>query len=103
MQIIEKNMHFLKTCTVNVMGKMLTGELYCTGTGLVDCPNWVRQHSSGPGYSKLTMSSVNVSLKFQMLISEISLYFLLKKSEKLLQKLFSFSQRKISAYLVIKS
>ena len=40
---------------------------------------------SGPGCSKLTTSLVNVSLKFQMLISEICQYFLLKKCEKLLQ------------------
>ena len=39
---------------------------------------------SGPSCSKLTTSLVNVSLKFQMLISEIYQYFLLKKSEKLL-------------------
>ena len=39
---------------------------------------------SGPGCSKLTMSLVNVSLKFQTLISEICHYFLLKKCEKLL-------------------
>ena len=30
---------------------------------------------SGPGCSKLTTSLVNVSLKFQTLISEISQYF----------------------------
>ena len=40
---------------------------------------------SGPGCSKLTTSLVNVSLKFQTLISEICHYFLLKKCEKLLQ------------------
>ena len=34
--------------------------------------------SPGPGCSKLTMSLVNVSLKFQTLISEICHYFLLK-------------------------
>ena len=55
--------------------------------------------SSGPCCSKLTMSLVNVSLKFQMLISEIRHYFLLKK----LQKLLSFFQQKISVYLVINS
>ena len=32
----------------------------------------------GPGCSKLTTSLVNVSLKFQTLISEIRQYFLLK-------------------------
>ena len=40
----------------------------------VDCPD----QQSGPGCSKLTMSLVNVSLKFQTLISEIIQYFLLK-------------------------
>ena len=53
------------------------------------------------------MSLVNISLKFQTLISEISWYifFLLKKCEKLLQcKSFShFFQQKISVYLVIQS
>ena len=41
--------------------------------------------ASGPGCSKLTTSLVNVSLKFQTLISNICQYFLLKKCEKLLQ------------------
>ena len=41
-------------------------------------------YRTGPGCSKLTMSLVNVSLKFQMLISEICQHFLLKKCEKLL-------------------
>ena len=62
---------------------------------------------SGPDCSKLTTSLVNVSLKFQMLISQIHQYFLLKKCEKLLQcksvqKLFTFFQQKISVYLGIK-
>ena len=56
---------------------------------------------SWAGCSKLTTSLVNVSLKFQTLISEICQYFLLKKREKLL--LLSFFQQKISVYLVIKS
>ena len=61
---------------------------------------------TGPGCSKLTTSLVNVSLKFQMLISYICHYFLLKKREKLLQcKSFShfFLKQKISVYLVINS
>ena len=37
----------------------------------------------GSSCSKLTTSLVNISLKFQMLISEIWQYFLLKKCEKL--------------------
>ena len=52
----------------------------------------------GPGCSKLTMSLVNVLLKFETLVSEICQYFLLKKCEKLL----SFFQQKISVSLVIK-
>ena len=36
-------------------------------------------YPSGPGCSKLMTSLVNVSLKFQTLISEIRHYFLLKK------------------------
>ena len=40
---------------------------------------------TGPGCSELTMSLVNVSLKFQTLISDLCQYFLLKKCEKLLQ------------------
>ena len=59
---------------------------------------------SGPSCSKLTTSLVNVSLKFQTLISQIHQYFLLKKCEKLLQcKSFSHVfQQKNSVYLVIK-
>ena len=58
---------------------------------------------SRPG-SKLTMSLINVSLKFQMLISEICQYLLLKKYEKLSQcKSFShFFNKKLSVYLIIK-
>ena len=62
---------------------------------------------SGPSCSKLTMSLVNVSLKFQMLISEICKDFLLKnvrmKEAFAVQKLLSFFQQKVSVYLVIKS
>ena len=60
--------------------------------------------SPGPGCSKLMTSLVNISLKFQMLISEIHQYFLLKNCEKLLQcNSFShFFQKKMSVYLVIK-
>ena len=45
---------------------------------------WVSLYLSGPGCSKLMTSLVNVSLKFQTLISDIRQYFLLKKCEKLL-------------------
>ena len=67
--------------------------------------NMDKSKTSGPGCSKLTTSLVNVSLKFQMLISNISQYFLLKKCEKLLQcKSFShFFSTKISVCLVRKS
>ena len=46
----------------------------------------------GPGCSKLTTSLVNVSLKFQMLISQIHQYFLLKKMREAfaVQKLLLF-------------
>ena len=46
--------------------------------------NLIKVYVTGSGCSKLT-SLVNVSLKFQTLISEIGQYFLLKKCEKLLQ------------------
>ena len=54
----------------------------------------------GPSCSKLTTSLVNVSLKFQTLISGIRHYFLLKKCEKLLQcKSFShFFNKNISVF-----
>ena len=38
----------------------------------------VRKEIFGSGCAKLTMSLVNVMLKFQMLVSEIHQYFLLK-------------------------
>ena len=37
---------------------------------------------AGPGYSKLTRSLVNETLKFQTIISQICQYFLLKKNER---------------------
>ena len=61
------------------------------------------EYETGPGCSKLTTSLVNVSLKFQTLISQTCKYFLLKKCEKLLQcKSFSHFLKKLSVYLVIK-
>ena len=56
---------------------------------------------TGLSCSKLTTSLVNVSLKFQMLVSQICQYFLLKKFEKLLQcKSFShFSTKNITVFL----
>ena len=57
---------------------------------------------SGPDCSKLTTSLVNISLKFQTLISQISQYFLLKKKCVMLKASLIFSTKK-SVYLVIKS
>ena len=60
--------------------------------------------TSWPGCSKLTTSLVNVSLKFQTLISQVRQYFLLKKCVKLWHcKSFShFVNKKNSVYLVMK-
>ena len=57
-------------------------------------------YSSGPSCSKLTTSLVNETLKFQMLISQICQYFLLKKCKKLLQcKSFShFFNKNINVF-----
>ena len=64
------------------------------------------QYRTGPSCSKLRMSLVNVSFKFQTLISDLRQYFLLNKCEKLLQcKSFShFFNKNISvfAYKVVK-
>ena len=56
-------------------------------------------YTPGPGCSKLTMSLVNVSLKFQTLISNICQYFLLKKCEKLL--IFSTKNISVFGYKVV--
>ena len=53
---------------------------------------------SGPGCSKLTTSLVNETLKFQMLISQICQYFLLKKCEKLAKLLSFFSTKNFSVF-----
>ena len=62
--------------------------------------------SPGPGCSKLMMPLVNVSLKFQMLISEICQYFLLKTCEKLLHcktsHIFSTKIISVVGYKVVK-
>ena len=75
-------------------------EALINGTKLVSlCKSTI----TGSSCSKLT-SLVKVSLKFQMLISEMCQYFLLKKCVKLaVQKLLSFFQQNISVYLVIKT
>ena len=53
---------------------------------------------SGPACSKLTMSLVNVLLKFQMLKSEIRHYFLSKKCEKLAEASLIFSTKNFSVF-----
>ena len=56
-----------------------------------------------PGCSKLMTSLVNVSLKFQTLISDICQYFLLEKCEKLLHSLISSTKNiSVFGYKVIK-
>ena len=52
--------------------------------------------------SKLTTSLVNVSLKFQMLISQIHQYFLLKKCKKLASHIFSTKNISVFGYKVVK-
>ena len=66
----------------------------------VAAPESVCIHLAPCSCSKLMMLLVNVSLKFQTLISEICQYFLLKKCVKLLKcKSFShFSTKNISAF-----
>ena len=58
------------------------------------------------GCSKLTTSLVNVSLKFQTLISRICQYFLLKKCEKLCSAkaslIFSIKNFSLFGYKVVK-
>ena len=56
----------------------------------VDCINIKK---SRPGCSKLTTSLVNVSLKVQMLISQICQYFLLKIFEKTKASLIFFNKK----------
>ena len=60
---------------------------------------------TGPGCSKLTVLLFSVSLKFQMLISEICQYFLLEKNGRSFctgKTTLIFFQQKISVYLVLK-
>ena len=56
----------------------------------------------GPGCSKLTTSLVNVSLKFQMLISEICQYFLLKKCSAKASLIYSTKNFSVFGYKVVK-
>ena len=57
-------------------------------------------YKSGPSCSKLTTLLINVSLKFQIIISQIRQYFLLKKCEKLLHCKASpiFSTKNITVF-----
>ena len=56
---------------------------------------------SGPGCSKLTSLLVNVSLKFQTLLSQICQYFLLKKCAKA-SLIFSTKNISVIGYKVVK-
>ena len=46
---------------------------------VLHCTKNIKTYIPRPGYSKLTTSLVNVSLKFQMLISQICQYFFVEK------------------------
>ena len=72
-------------------------QLTKVGATKIDPVDFIPSHvlkTTGPGCSKLTTSLVNISLKFQTLISNICQYFLLKKCEKLL----SFFNKNISGF-----
>ena len=63
--------------------------------------------NSGPGCSKLKMSLINVSLKFQTLLSDICQYFLSKKCKKLLHckscsHVFNKKKFSVFGYKVVK-
>ena len=66
----------------------------------------VYAQTSGPGCSKLTVSLVNVSLKFQTLISNICQYFLLKNVRSFCSAkaslIFATKNNSVFAYKVIK-
>ena len=63
----------------------------------------VKVKMSGPGCSKLTMSLVNVSLKFQTLISQIHQFFFVeKKREKFASLIFSTKNISVFGYRVVK-
>ena len=60
--------------------------------------------TSGPGSSKLTMSLVNISLKFQSVISNIHQFFVEKSVRSFCSaKASLIFSTKISVYLIIKS
>ena len=54
----------------------------------------VYKYLTGASCSKLTISLVNDSLKFQMALLQIHYYFLLKKCENPLQRILTFYQQK---------
>ena len=85
--------HNPSVCEILMRGHKICYMKICGKLSLLFCYLFL----SGSGCSKLTTSLVNVSLNFQMSISEIHQYFLLKKCEKLLQcKSFShFFNKKI--------
>ena len=75
--------------------------------GCVAHTKYILAKSSGPGYSKLTISLVNVSLKFQTLRAEIRQYVLLKNVKILLHCkktfiIFSTKNTSVFGYIVIK-
>ena len=86
----------LKYCLKGPLNPKPTNQPTYNFTSLMQIGKEIYLCSSGPGCLKLTTSLVNVSLKFQKLISQIQQYFLLKNCEKLLQcKSFShFLNRK---------
>ena len=78
---------------------VLCGGYYINATTITECLHSckLKKKSSGLGCSKLTTSLVNVSLKFQTLISQICHYFLLKKC-KSAKAFLIFFNKKISVF-----
>ena len=74
--ILGRNFHFGdKKIIFSSIKKVKESQLNNSGTCKCTC----RIITSGPGCSKLMTSLINVSLKFQMLISQACQYFMLKK------------------------
>ena len=85
-KIVTRQQSIILTCySVAVQLSIVIPVLLSNSTGLsyMYDQSFV-SYNTGPGCSKLTTLLVNVSLKFQMLISQIHQYFLLKKCEMLL-------------------
>ena len=59
--------------------------------------------TTGPSCSKLTMSLVNDSLKFQMAVLQIQLLFFVEKMSEssAVQRILTFFQQKIIVYLLL--